>query len=140
MIYKRKASGLIKRDDNALLVFRELKADGSTDVAQFPGGTIDDGERVEDGLMREIFEETGLSDIEIVRQLGCSQYLAWPEIVSLRHFYLLRCNEAMQESWIHYEMFSSEHDHPLPYQYSWMTKEDAMLNLGGDHQVFLHLI
>ncbi len=140
MTYKSKAYGIIKREDDRLLVFRELKKDGSIDVAQFPGGTIDDGESIEQGLLREVYEETGLSDIEIVRQLGCSQYVATEEFISLRHFYLLKCNEPMQGSWIHYEMFSSEHAHPLPYQYSWMTKEEAMLNLGADHDVFMHLI
>jgi ADP-ribose pyrophosphatase YjhB (NUDIX family) len=140
MIYKRKAYGIIQREDKTVLVFRELKSDGSIDVAQFPGGTIDDGESIEDGLLREVFEETGLSDIEIVRQLGCSQYPAAPNVISLRHFYLLRCNEPMQDTWIHYEMFSSEHAHPLPYQYGWMTKEEALLNLGAEHQQFLHLI
>jgi 8-oxo-dGTP pyrophosphatase MutT (NUDIX family) len=140
MVYMRKAYGIIQRDDNCLLVFRELKKDGSIEVAQFPGGTIEDGELIEDGLLREVYEETGLSDLRIIRQLGCAEYRTTEDVISLRHFYLLRCDEPMPDSWVHYEMFSSEHAHPLPYEYNWMSKEEAMLNLGAEHQRFIHCV
>lgn len=140
MIYKRKAYGIIQREDGALLVFREIKADGTIDIAQFPGGTVDDEESIEAGLLREVYEETGLSDLEIIRQLGCAPYRATEDVISLRHFYLLRCNEVMQDTWVHYERFSSEHAHPLPYEYRWMTREQAMFTLGGEHEFFVSSI
>jgi ADP-ribose pyrophosphatase YjhB (NUDIX family) len=134
----RKAYGIISVGDR-VLIFREQKADGE-DVAQFPGGTIEDEESIEAGLLREVHEESGLSDLTIVRQLGCEVRRPTPEITTLRHFYLLHCGEPMKESWLHYEMFSSAHDAPLPYLYSWMLLDEAKLGMGGDHHKFLHLI
>lgn len=37
---------------------------------QFPSGTIEANETVEEALMREIYEETGLNDIEIKQYIG----------------------------------------------------------------------
>jgi ADP-ribose pyrophosphatase YjhB (NUDIX family) len=137
MIYRKKAYGCITRGDE-LLIFRE-QLESREDFAQLPGGTIEVGEAVEDGLLREVYEETGLSDLEIVQMLGCDTRIG-EQYTDLRHFYLLQCNEPMRETWLHYEMHGSEHDHPLPFLYSWMPIEEAMLGMGGDHHKFLHLI
>ena len=139
MIYKRKAYGVIRQDDR-ILVFRQQMVDGTQDVAQFPGGTIDDDESIENGLLREVYEETGLSDLEIVRQLGCSIYEPADTVRSMRHFYLLRCNEPMQDTWLHFEMHSSEHDYPLAYLYKWATLKEAKHILGAGHEDVLHLL
>lgn len=138
MRYQQKAYGCILRGKD-VLVFRELK-EGAEEDAQFPGGTIEDGEPIEAGLLREVEEETGLSDLRIVRQLGCATYFATPNHTSLRHFYLLECNEAMPDTWIHYEEHSCEFDYPLPYQFSWMPLEEACKGLAGEHHMLLHLV
>ena len=139
MIYKRKAYGVIRQDDR-ILIFRQQMDDGTEDVAQFPGGTIDDGESIENGLLREVYEETGLSDLEIVRQLSCSTYVPIDTVRSLRHFYLLRCNQPMRDTWLHYEMHSSEHDFPLAYLYQWTSLEEEKHMLGAGHEDVLHLL
>jgi ADP-ribose pyrophosphatase YjhB (NUDIX family) len=138
MLYRRKAYGIIKSADR-VLIFREQKDDGE-DVAQFPGGTIEDGESIEEGLLREVFEESGLSNLRIVRQLGCDVQQANPQLLAMRHFYLLECHEPMQETWLHYEMHSSEHDFPLPYLYTWITIKEAAATLGGGLDRFVKVI
>jgi ADP-ribose pyrophosphatase YjhB (NUDIX family) len=137
MIYRKKAYGCITRGEH-LLIFRE-QLEGREDFAQLPGGTIEYGESLEDGLLREVYEESGLSDVAIVRMLGCDTFIG-ERFTDLRHFYLLRCSEPMKDSWLHYEMHGSEHDYPLPFLYSWMPIKEAMLGMGGDHHKFLHLI
>ena len=52
------AGGVIERDGRLLLV-RNRRRDGSEDWST-PGGVIDPGETVLDGLTREVEEETGL--------------------------------------------------------------------------------
>jgi 8-oxo-dGTP diphosphatase len=46
--------------DNKLLVVRRLKSDIFGGVYEIPGGGVDEGETIEEGAMREGFEETGL--------------------------------------------------------------------------------
>jgi len=52
------AGAIIEGPDGVLLV-RNRRRDGSTDWST-PGGVIDDGESVVEGLTREVREETGL--------------------------------------------------------------------------------
>src|SRR5262245_46930463 len=55
-----------------LLVFRH--GDYPEAGIQVPAGTVNDGEPVEAALAREVFEETGLSGLEVVRKLGVFHY------------------------------------------------------------------
>ena len=59
--------GIVERDDKLLLVRR--KKDPFKGSLSFPGGKVDEGERVEDALKRELKEETNL-DIEPTDILG----------------------------------------------------------------------
>lgn len=138
MFYRKKAYGCIVEGDR-LLIFRE-QLEGREDFAQLPGGTVEEGEAIEDALFREIYEESGLLDLRIERLLGCDVVQGAPDRIDLRHFYLVRCSEPMKEEWLHYEEHGSEHDYPLPFLYSWMLLSEATLGLAGDHHRFLHLI
>ena len=58
---------IVEKDDKLLLVRR--KKDPFKGSLTFPGGKVDEGERVEDGLKRELKEETNL-DVEPTDILG----------------------------------------------------------------------
>ena len=58
---------IVERDDKLLLVRR--KKDPFKGSLSFPGGKVDEGEKVEDALKRELREETNL-DIEPTDILG----------------------------------------------------------------------
>jgi 8-oxo-dGTP pyrophosphatase MutT (NUDIX family) len=51
-----------------LLLFRHLFAG-----IQIPAGTVEEGETPEQAVLRETFEETGLSAVRIVRQVGAQE-------------------------------------------------------------------
>jgi len=65
-IYKRiSARGIILDGENILLLYTKRYDDYS-----FPGGGINEGENLEDGVKREINEETGAKNIEILSEYG----------------------------------------------------------------------
>lgn len=64
MSYKRRitARGVIIKDDK-LLLQKLKKPDGEADYWCTPGGGMDDGESVEQCLVREMIEETGVKPV-----------------------------------------------------------------------------
>ncbi|MBI5092406.1 MAG: NUDIX domain-containing protein [Candidatus Hydrogenedentes bacterium] len=76
----------------------------------FPGGKLDEGEGLEAGLLREVFEETGLT-VSLVRVVGAAQSDAPKRIVA----YLLI--EARVESGE--VRLSDEHD-----EFAWTPREE----------------
>jgi len=65
-IYKRiSARGIILDGENILLLYTKRYDDYS-----FPGGGINEGENLEDGVKREINEETGAKNIDILSEYG----------------------------------------------------------------------
>lgn len=67
---------------------------------QVPAGTVEDGEEIEAGLRREVIEETGLTEFEVVREIATYE---WTHPISgnlhERHVFLLRVPPATPESW-----------------------------------------
>ena len=49
----------VPRDEVELLVIKKISEDGHI-IYTFPGGHLEEGERPKDGLIREVFEETGI--------------------------------------------------------------------------------
>ena len=65
-IYKRIAArGIILDGENILLIHTKRYDDYS-----FPGGGVDKGETLEDGVKRDINKETGAQNIEIISEYG----------------------------------------------------------------------
>jgi 8-oxo-dGTP pyrophosphatase MutT (NUDIX family) len=62
---RKAARGIILDGDNILMLYTERYHDYS-----LPGGGVDDGESIEAGLIRELEEETGAQNIEVVREFG----------------------------------------------------------------------
>lgn len=63
MEYRISVKALLRNGDD-ILVLREAKGDNSGKY-HFPGGHLEPGETLEQALRREIFQETGIDQIEI---------------------------------------------------------------------------
>ena len=117
----RKAYGFFIRhapNGNAeLLVF--TAPDGAL---RFPGGTVDEGEKLITGLHRELREETGISDFKVLRELGVHHYYK-PDVDKHveRHDYLLQTASLPDE--FSFTVQSHDKDNGMVFDYRWIGIE-----------------
>lgn len=108
VIVKRKVYGYIVQDGE-IVVFEQPESPEAG--IQVPGGTVDAGEGLDDAVLREAFEETGLQGLSIARYLG-KQHRDMrdygKEEIHDRHFYYLTCASVVPRRWQHFEQYSSE--------------------------------
>lgn len=106
---KHKVFGYITRA-NQLLVFSHT--DHPDAGIQIPAGTVENNETIEEAIIREASEETGLKDISIVKFLGKTEYLNENNNeLYIRHFFHLKCSDEKLnlDKWEHGEKNSIEH-------------------------------
>ena len=73
ILYRKAARGIILNDSNILLMYTERYHDYS-----LPGGGVDDGEALVEGLIRELEEETGARNIRNIEPMGVyEEYRPW---------------------------------------------------------------
>lgn len=117
-----------------LLVFRH-RAFPEAGI-QVPAGTLEPGETVAEGVMREAREETGLGNFVLVSLLG-EQWRDMSDFGKLelhhRTFFHLRCPHQPPEQWTHGEMHSSE---PIWFDFFWVNLT-AVPPLIADHDYFI---
>jgi 8-oxo-dGTP diphosphatase len=77
--------------DGRLVVFTHADDVADDSGLQVPAGTLRDGEKPERAVLREAFEETGLTGLRIVRYLGAGEYDMRPyaDAVHVRHYFHL---------------------------------------------------
>ncbi|MFH9569020.1 NUDIX domain-containing protein [Streptomyces sp. NPDC017454] len=100
--------------------------------AQTPDDTIRPGESPEAAAFREAGEETGLSDFEIVRKLGESEYDISPYRfeVQRRHFFHLGLTEPTPERWDSQEDHDGDQE-PTRFECFWIPLEAAHVLQSG---------
>ena len=133
-IPKRKAFAYITHNDR-LLVFSHPNSPSAG--IQVPAGTIEEGERPEEAVMREAREETGLTDLELVRFLG-EQVLDRSDVgleeVHHRYFYHLRCTREPPATWRNFETHPSDGGlEPILFEFFWARLPHGVPELIADH-------
>lgn len=99
-VYRRTAARAVVVDgENILLLYTKRYNDYS-----FPGGGVDEGEDIETGMIRELQEETGAKDIEVVSEYGVYEEIKpiWKKeydfIHMISHFYICDIHKELGES------------------------------------------
>lgn len=119
---KQKVYAYLVRDGKELLVFDHV--DFPEAGIQVPGGSLDPGESIEDGVIRELVEETGCG-ARPVRYLGAFPW--WFEaqgIWHVRHVYHLEPTTELPDEWIH-TVSSGTEDKGLRFRCYWIPLAEA---------------
>lgn len=128
----RKAMAYITHGSR-LLVFRQ--PDFPDAGIQIPGGSMHPDERPEDAVLREAFEETGLSGLTIGADLGVVVHDLSPygqDGVLHRHYFHLRIERGAPETWQHMESDPSEGDQDsVLFEFYWVDLPDSVPQMAG---------
>ena len=123
-----------------LLVFDHV--DFPDDLPQVPAGTRARGEDPETAVLREAYEETGLTDLRLASFLGEIDFqYADDAPVARRRFYHLCCHETPPERWRHAEEHPSDGSPaPIWFEHYWIDLPDGVPVLFPGHDAFLDLL
>jgi hypothetical protein len=102
-VSERVGAFIIRKNANSLyelLLFEHPDCEEAP--IQIPGGGVESGELIEAALHREIYEESGLTDLTIVRKLGIAE-ISWldTKITTRRHCFLLEASSVTCDRWEH---------------------------------------
>ncbi len=137
-IVKTKVFAHITHDDR-LLLFRH--PDAPEAGIQVPAGTVREHERLEDAVLREAREETGLDALSAVRYLGQRRRDMTDfgrHETHRRHFFHLRCGGNPPESWRHVERDPSDGEPgPILFVFFWAHLAHDLPPLVADHDALV---
>jgi len=101
---------------------------------QVPAGTVEDGEPVEAALFRELYEESGLKTVRLVRKLAQFEEAGWNQV---RHvFHLIAPDDAPEDPpdrWSHVVGGRGE-DSGMVFEYYWLNNEPDLRLAGNQHR------
>ena len=125
-------------DRRELLVFEHV--DHPEAGVQVPAGTIEDGETPEQSVIREVYEETGLASVRLVRLLTMhTMYAEWQDAYHLRHIYHLECDDDVPDAWTHV-VTAGRDDVDLRFACRWMSLDDEIALAGGQGAYLEYLL
>jgi 8-oxo-dGTP pyrophosphatase MutT (NUDIX family) len=133
--------------ENKLLVFKH--PDHADAGIQVPAGTVEENESLENAVIREASEETGLSNFKIEKYLGNSVYhVKEKDETHDRYYFLLSCMDKKinRSEWIHgekNELHFTEIDKRygmIRFSFYWLDIFHARMQLNRGHSEKLNKI
>jgi len=82
--YRQGVVGIVVDDDDNFLLVQMV--DYSDTDWRFPGGGVNVGEKLKDALLRELEEELGSRNFEIVKKSSLLNQYEWPDTVIISQF------------------------------------------------------
>lgn len=118
--------------DQKLLVFRHSDFSYEEVGIQVPAGTVNAEETTQQAALRELQEETGYTDFEIVRFLGKAEYDMRPyrEEIQERYFFLAKSLIALPERWASEESHDAKAK-PTRFECFWIPLENGHILQSG---------
>ncbi len=121
-----------------LLVFRHV--DFPEAGIQVPGGTVGAGESFKAAALREAWEETGLTGLQMVGLIGklvkdMSEYGIHQ--IQVQRFFHLLCTENPPETWRHSEEDASDGSGSIRFEFFWVALPDGVPILAGTQGYFI---
>ncbi|MGD2132554.1 MAG: NUDIX domain-containing protein [Maricaulaceae bacterium] len=118
--------------DHELLVFSHPDFPAEEVGIQVPGGTVRPGEPAETAAGRELAEETGREDFEIVRLIGSADYDVSPYGPEIHHrrFFQARPKVRWPERWISWERHDGRGE-PTRFEFFWLPLARAHVLQAG---------
>lgn len=105
---------------------------------QVPGGTVEAGETPGQAVLREVEEETTLTEVRIVSLLGQEEFdmRKWGmQEIQKAYFYHLTCREQTPRSWLHHEIHGPPE--PIAFRLYWAELPYVGTELIAHHGDFL---
>jgi len=104
---------------------------------QVPAGTVDPGEDPQTAVLREAYEETGLSNLKLVRALGKRTFKGDGRTY-VRHFFRLFYPGQPPERWRHMEEDpSNDTNEPIEFELYWASWPDGIPALPAEMDALL---
>lgn len=103
---------------------------------ELPGGTVYLGEPVKAGVVRELWEESGLKDLKLIQKLGTYSYYK-PKLKKTveRHFFMFKGPKTLPDTWEH-KVKGKGGDRGMKACYRWLNAEEALL-LDWEYHAYL---
>jgi 8-oxo-dGTP pyrophosphatase MutT (NUDIX family) len=109
---------------------------------QVPGGGVEPGEAVEEAVLREVEEETGLTGLKLIRRLAVYDYYnAYKGKMNERHVFHLAAPAGTPDTWTLVEPVPAavSDANELVFQYSWLGLDESV-RLARGLGDWLHLL
>ena len=139
-ITKHKVFAYITRGDQLLVFIHPFAPEAGIQV---PAGTVEADEAFDVAVLREAFEETGLTNLQLIGLLGKQIHDAAEfgrDEIHHRHFYHLLCPDETPVTWRHVETHASDGSGEHVFEFFWVQLPDDVPELIADHGKLLPVL